>query len=497
MIAQCKARICDVLEDQRIGPELRMQDFDQYMTLMNGTDMDEIERFMEKRPSFEEYCKYIQHYKQMEDNVAREIYGVISMGFYEFHREGLIDTLEGLAKFMQAELIAKMTADQQRAASQLAHEYEAIATKILTVPKDTVELMSLKAYAIQMEESTIPEMENRLKTNLSRLLYLTDYTIFTPLEIKQNNNTFQWYLKMANIFQDHKNIIAEKVVEYQDSLKRRIENFRRDLEIYWGQLKDYESWGEIKNLQKYKKKATALDNKLVNAMEKIDQINEEEIAYGWELSQYPLRKQCHDKLTPYKKLYDAGQEFMDKNELWMHSQIGLHDPEQVEETVGTLYRTVYTLEKKFSDSYQTQRLAHEVKNRIDQFKTHMPIVQTLGNPGMKERHWEQVSEIIGFPIKIAPDLTLEKVIDYGLDDYISRFEVISESATKENNLEKAMIKMVNEWADMAFVVLPYRDTGTYILSAVDDIQVLLDDHIIKTQTMKSSLYIKPFEADIL
>ncbi|EDS43082.1 dynein-1-beta heavy chain [Culex quinquefasciatus] len=497
VIAQCKARICDVLEDQRIGPELRMQDFDQYMTLMNGTDMDEIERFMEKRPSFEEYCKYIQHYKQMEDNVAREIYGVISMGFYEFHREGLIDTLEGLAKFMQAELIAKMTADQQRAASQLANEYEAIATKILTVPKDTVELMSLKAYAIQMEESTIPEMENRLKTNLSRLLYLTDYTIFTPLEIKQNNNTFQWYLKMANIFQDHKNIIAEKVVEYQDSLKRRIENFRRDLEIYWGQLKDYESWGEIKNLQKYKKKATALDNKLVNAMEKIDQINEEEIAYGWELSQYPLRKQCHDKLTPYKKLYDAGQEFMDKNELWMHSQIGLHDPEQVEETVGTLYRTVYTLEKKFSDSYQTQRLAHEVKNRIDQFKTHMPIVQTLGNPGMKERHWEQVSEIIGFPIKIAPDLTLEKVIDYGLDDYISRFEVISESATKENNLEKAMIKMVNEWADMAFVVLPYRDTGTYILSAVDDIQVLLDDHIIKTQTMKSSLYIKPFEADIL
>ncbi|XP_029708760.2 dynein axonemal heavy chain 7 [Aedes albopictus] len=497
VIEECKIRIYEVLEEQRIGPELRMQDFDKYMTLMNGTDIDEIERFMEKRPSFEEYCKYIQRYKEMGDNVAREIYGVMSMGFYEFHREGLIDTLEGLAKFMQQELISKMTADQQSAAAQLAHDYEVIATKVLTIPKDTAELMSLKAYAIKMEETTIPEMENRLKVNLSHLLYLTDYTIFTPLEIKQNNNTFQWYMKMATIFQDHKNIIAEKVVEYQDSLKRRIENFRRDLEIYWSQVKEYDSWGEIKNLHKYKKKATALDNKLDAAMEKIDQINEEETAYGWELSQYPLRKQCHDKLTPYKQLYDAGQEFMDKHELWMHSQVGLHDPEQVEETVGTLYRTVYKLEKKFADSYQTQRLAHDIKIRIDQFKTHLPIVQTLGNPGMKERHWEQVSEIIGFPIKIAPDLTLEKVIDYGLDDYIQRFETISESATKENNLEKAMIKMVNEWSDMAFLVLPYRDTGTYILSAIDDIQVLLDDHIIKTQTMKSSLYIKPFEADIL
>lgn len=366
MIEECKIRIYEVLEEQRIGPELRMQDFDKYMTLMNGTDIDEIERFMEKRPSFEEYCKYIQRYKEMGDNVAREIYGVMSMGFYEFHREGLIDTLEGLAKFMQQELISKMTADQQSAAAQLAHDYEVIATKVLTIPKDTAELMSLKAYAIKMEETTIPEMENRLKVNLSHLLYLTDYTIFTPLEIKQNNNTFQWYMKMATIFQDHKNIIAEKVVEYQDSLKRRIENFRRDLEIYWSQVKEYDSWGEIKNLHKYKKKATALDNKLDAAMEKIDQINEEETAYGWELSQYPLRKQCHDKLTPYKQLYDAGQEFMDKHELWMHSQVGLHDPEQVEETVGTLYRTVYKLEKKFADSYQTQRLAHDV-SWIDRF----------------------------------------------------------------------------------------------------------------------------------
>lgn len=133
---------------------------------------------------------------------------------------------------------------------------------------------------------------------------------------------------------------------------------------------------------------------------------------------------------------------------------------------------------------------------MDEFKTHMPIIQTLGNPGMKERHWEQISEIVGFPIKVSAELTLEKIIEYGLDDYIERFEVISESATKENNLEKAMSKMVVEWSDVTFIVNPYRDTGTYILSAIDEIQVLLDDHIIKTQTIKGSPYIKPFAKQI-
>lgn len=82
-------------------------------------------------------------------------------------------------------------------------------------------------------------------------------------------------------------------------------------------------------------------------------------------------------------------------------------------------------------------------------------------------------------------------------DYVAKFEAIAEAATKEGTLEKSLERMHHDWAEISFTVNPYRDTGTYVIASVDEIQILLDDHLIKTQTMKNSLYIKPFEKETL
>jgi dynein heavy chain len=98
-------------------------------------------------------------------------------------------------------------------------------------------------------------------------------------------------------------------------------------------------------------------------------------------------------------------------------------------------------------------------------------------------------------LELEPTTSLDVFIEQNFAQYIDQLDAISGTATKEFSFEKALQKMYADWQDVLFIIVAYRDTGTYILSGIDDIQMLLDDHVVKVQTMRGSPFIKPFEEE--
>lgn len=64
-------------------------------------------------------------------------------------------------------------------------------------------------------------------------------------------------------------------------------------------------------------------------------------------------------------------------------------------------------------------------------------------------------------------------------------------------LTRKFLGVQSEWQEMELMLKPHRETDTWVLSAVEDIQFLLDDHIVKTQSMRSSPFIKPIEQEVV
>lgn len=182
------------------------------------------------------------------------------------------------------------------------------------------------------------------------------------------------------------------------------------------------------------------------------------------------------------------------------------------EYVESTWRVLYKLAKQLSDNPGAKRVAEIVRGKVEKFRQFLPVLTTVCNKGLQKRHWDmvcvihifswksdffgccwhgfsffpfryfrnfitshpwdfrlnskdsfghysiisQISEIVGVPLSITAESTLNEMIEAGLPKFSSKLEEISGSATKEYALEKNLKKMKEEWTDIRFDCVPYR-----------------------------------------
>lgn len=232
IIDSCKQRIRDFLIMQNQMPTESVKDFIQFESLINSKSIDDINLFMIENPNFEDSQKLVYDYKEIEDQIHKNLWLVKIMGFYEFHRENFIEQLAILARFMQTEVLAKMIQRQQKDVMNLQMEYDVIFQRILSLPNSTAELMELIQALNDSIETTLPEMEQKIRTNAEQFLWLMQNEIYTPVQRKQNIVAIQLYLDVPSILDSSRLLIEDKGIEFKEKLAIRIQRLNSDLSSY-------------------------------------------------------------------------------------------------------------------------------------------------------------------------------------------------------------------------------------------------------------------------
>ena len=141
-------------------------------------------------------------------------------------------------------------------------------------------------------------------------------------------------------------------------------------------------------------------------------------------------------------------------------------------------------------------IAAGVKEKIDNFRKYVPLAVALRKEGMYERHWDQISEGVGFDIRPTENFTFTTVIDKGLEKHIPLCEEVGEKAAREYNIECMLKKMQEDWEGIAFLTPHFKNTPTFYIAGFDEAMNMLDEHIVTTQAMQFSPFRGPFEEDI-
>ncbi|XP_063845652.1 dynein axonemal heavy chain 7-like isoform X5 [Scylla paramamosain] len=496
VVARLREQVLKEVSDSNVAPTHHATHYTKYNSLISGQAEEEVQEFMSGDHPFETYKEKLTEFTMLRADILTSSQQVVELGPYEVHCEALVEALVTRVTNLRRELLMHLHGRYCATADTLCGELKVITERALSTPGDTLQLMEHKRYMEDVMENQLTTLENRVWCLHQQLQYLAENMSLSSEECSDAVQPLAWFIRLPEVFRVHLQIITEKRAEYEANLRERREKFQEELAEYAVQLEEFQTLGDVNEIHEYLRRARALHTRLDHAANYVDQINKEEEALSWNTTHYPLRKQVSDRLAPFLKLYEVGVEWSDRLEEWLHSPVGTHDPDVISQEVAATWRTVYKLEKGFSDIPAAKNVVLAVRQRIETFRENLPLVQTLGNPGLKERHWEKISEVVGYPLRADATTTLQRLIDSNLEDYLPKFESVSEAASKEHVFERNLEKMKSEWQEMELVLKPHRETDTWVLSAVEDIQFLLDDHIVKTQSMRSSPFIKPIETEV-
>ncbi|KNE71129.1 hypothetical protein AMAG_15798 [Allomyces macrogynus ATCC 38327] len=401
----------------------------------------------------------------------------------------LADTAVALAATIMA-----WVADRTRAEhTVLSHEFKAMADRLAKPPATVEDMANLQKYLETARGTDFARLEAQVEHARVRLNVLMQLYDMTREDYDLNAFLFTWPHRMAPTFAACEDLLASARRSNEDELLQRREKLNTELEALSRQVVDFAQYGDVDEIQKYLKIAQKFQVKLDGLGERITAFNRDEMLFGWSSTTgFSLLEDVAAQFAPYMTLYQSAVEFQKSCNTWINGSLLQLDAEKVENDATTMWRNVYKILNQF-EAPEPSTMAQKVKEELEQFKVHIPMIRVLCNPGLRERHWHAISEVVGY--KFAPDetTTLGSVLERNLGHFMEQLETISMTASKEYSFEKALQKMYTEWENVEFTALDYRDTGTQILSAIDDIQMLLDDHIVKTQAMRGSPYIKPFE----
>jgi len=75
---------------------------------------------------------------------------------------------------------------------------------------------------------------------------------------------------------------------------------------------------------------------------------------------------------------------------WKFGKFATMDVNDIEAVAGTFAKRVYKLSKE--PAVRGWKVLEDLKDRVDNLKKLMPLINDLRNPAMRERHWKSLME---------------------------------------------------------------------------------------------------------
>eukprot|EP00968_Pinguiococcus_pyrenoidosus_P023959 scaffold4124_cov252-Pinguiococcus_pyrenoidosus.AAC.6 len=383
--------------------------------------------------------------------------------------------------------------------SYINQRFGKIEKRLQVQPANIEETCALEE-SIEQVEVTLSALSDGIQDVVKYCEVLEDFWFMSDSDehIRGRWTAVGWPVQIVQARRDAEAVCTSMRERYLVEMVGEQERFASTLAAIETEVSAFADLYDLANVQDIAAQVRAVEEELNQAEQDAARFNAREGLFERDITEYDMLWEAKKNLEPYANLWKTAQDWMTMFKAWTTVSFTKLDAEDIESKTESMYSAISKALKYFerAEMGNQKEIAAQIKQKIAEFKPNNPTIIALRNPGMRERHWEDISAQLGFSVVPNEEFTLKNVLSLNLTEYLPIIEKVSESAAKEYQIEVALRKMQEEWETIELEILPYRETGTYLLRGIDEISALLDEHVTMTQAMQFSAFKGPFEERI-
>jgi dynein heavy chain len=468
-----------------------------------------VAKFKNEQPHPKDVRKMIEdrqlRYKQVQDGIP-DSKETTPIGFYQLDtgmiRQQLCEKLDVAVQKLLTYLANQLEEDIQSATTAFSDMF----TKLKQECPDIESCGDMKDFI-----KSVPGELQKLQGGITDAMQLTDLVEDLRYVLPTETLDARWKMYASPGDVKREMLKVEEAMEHaQKAYAAKQDNEQKEFDQRLVELEAaIESFSEFQDLAQVHEVAAKVQqtNDEIKACQDLVRLfNSREVLFDRDPTDYSNLGTMVKAFEPYANLWRTAGDWKTNKEAWLNGNFESINPRYCENEVTggirLLFKTIRALKSDESKADETKvicGIAEQIKTELEEFKPYLPLVVSLRNEGMRERHWAQVSEIC--KAEVGPEmeggLSLDGLLKLGLLNQINEIEKVGDRSGKEFTLEKTLLRMKEEWEPLLFDLSEkYRKTNTYILKGEGEAMVALDEHIVTTQAMMFSMFKGPFEEEI-
>ncbi|KAJ3125137.1 Dynein heavy chain 1, axonemal [Nowakowskiella sp. JEL0407] len=484
-----REQLRQAIRDGLIPLEQYIKTYDKHLKILNLDIAQFAQDYENENHSIEEMEKDILKHIQEWESLDKDIPSHIGLGLFWVSCESIRSAMRKDLSKVVMDIVAKKTA---KIASGISNSFSLIQQKLKDRPLKIEELTELREFM-----KTVPEtcrvQNQRIQEMLHNYKILERYKYeLSNEDFKSKWNAYGWPMRIEEMVRATEGSLEVDEASFMRNLVSDQEIFKERVNQLSASIADFSRHTDLNRIAEIVTEVAKITMELKECQNLVALFNSRERLFNMDITHYEDVVQLSKDFEPYRSLWLTANDWIKWKNAWLHGSFLDLNAEEVEKNLMNSWRTMFKSVKHFKQIQGCLQVATQIKDEMEDFKPFVPLIQALRNPGMRDRHWDKLSEELGIQIHPDENSTLTDFLDMKLMEKVEIVTKVCDVAGKEYSIEAALDKMDSEWKNITMEIISYKDSGTYIMRTSDETIRLLDDHIVMTQSMSFSPFKKPF-----